>query len=91
MAFNITTATNSELKEEAKKLSNRYTLLQQEIKERFKENYRYYLPEEEAKLAEKELFKQNTEAYLEFSLPTKGEPLIKNFFNYCLIYILCIF
>lgn len=37
MAFNITTATNSELKEEAKKLSNRYTLLQQEIKERFKE------------------------------------------------------
>lgn len=37
MAFNITTATNSELKEEAKKLSDRYTLLQQEIKERFKE------------------------------------------------------
>lgn len=37
MAFNITTATNSELKKEAKKLSDRYTLLQQEIKERFKE------------------------------------------------------
>lgn len=37
MAFNINTATNSELKEEAKKFSDRYTLLQQEIKERFKE------------------------------------------------------
>lgn len=50
-------------------------------KERFKENYRYYLPEEEAKAAEKELFKQDTEAFLEFSLPTKGEPLIQNFYT----------
>ncbi len=49
-------------------------------KERFKENYRYYLPAEEAKTAEKDIFEQGTNAFLEFSFPAKSEPLIKNFY-----------
>lgn len=35
--FNINTATNFELKEEAKKLSDKYVLLQEDVKKKFSE------------------------------------------------------